>query len=117
MRKLVLAMFTSLDGYIAGSKGEFIPPTWSDDLERDWSGYALARAGHLLYGRVNFLLNKGFWEPAASDPSSPAASIAHAGTMNKLPKTVFSTTLTGHPGWNATVVRDDLPAVVARLKE
>jgi len=61
MRKLVLAMFTSLDGYVAGSKGEFIPPTWFDDLERDWSGYALARAGHLLYGRVNFLFNKGFW--------------------------------------------------------
>jgi len=49
--------------------------------------------------------------------SSPAASIAHAGTMNKLPKTVFSTTLPDDPGWNATVVRDDLPAVVARLKE
>jgi dihydrofolate reductase len=116
VRKLVLSMFMSLDGYIAGRNGEFIPPDWSDDLERHWSGYALARAGHLLYGRVNFLFNKGFWEPADGDPNSPAASIAYAGTMNRLPKTVFSKTLDGDPGWNGTLVRDDLPDAVARLK-
>jgi hypothetical protein len=31
----------------------------SDDLERHWSGYGLERARHLLYGRTNFLFNKG----------------------------------------------------------
>jgi dihydrofolate reductase len=117
MRKLVLSMFMSLDGYIAGPNGEFIPPEWSDDLERHWSGYALGRAGHLLYGRVNFLFNKAFWEPADTDPASPAAGIAYAGTMNRLPKTVFSTTLHGDPGWNGSVVNGDLAQAVARLKQ
>lgn len=117
MRKLVLAMFTSLDGYIAGPNDAFIPPQWSGDLERHWSGHALERAGHLLYGRVNFLFNKGFWEPADSDPTSPAAAIPHADAMNRLPKTVFSRSLAGDPGWNGTLVRDDLPGAVARLKE
>jgi dihydrofolate reductase len=117
MRKLVLSMFMSLDGYIAGPGGEFIGPEWSDDLERHWSGYALERAGHLLYGRVNFLFNKGFWEQAETDPTSPAAGIAYAGTMNRLPKTVFSTTLQGDPGWNGTVVRGDLDQAIARLKQ
>ena len=116
MAKLVLSMFTSLDGYIEGPGGEFVPPAWSDDLERHWAGYALARAGHLLYGRVNFLFNKGFWSAAETDPNSPAAGIPHAATMNRLPKTVVSTTLTGDPGWNATLVRDDLAGAVARLK-
>ena len=104
MAKLVLSMFTSLDGYIEGPGGEFMPPAWSDDLERHWSGYALDRAGHLLYGRTNFLFNKAFWSAAETDPDSPAAGIAYAGTMNRLPKTVFSRTLTGDPGWNATLV-------------
>jgi dihydrofolate reductase len=116
MAKLVLSMFTSLDGYIEGPGGEFVPPAWSDDLERHWSGYALARAGHLLYGRTNFLFNKSFWSAAETDPHSPAAGIAYAGTMNRLPKTVFSQTLAGDPGWNGTLVRDDVAGAVARLK-
>ena len=34
MAKLVLSMFVSLDGYIGGAGGAFVPPAWSDDLER-----------------------------------------------------------------------------------
>jgi dihydrofolate reductase len=116
MAELVLSMFVSLDGYIERPGGEFVPPAWSDDLERHWSGYALERAGHLLYGRKNFLFNKAFWSVADTDPHSPAAGIAYAGLMNRLPKTVFSTTLTGDPGWNATLVSGDLPGAIARLK-
>jgi dihydrofolate reductase len=114
--KLVLSMFMSLDGYIERPAGEFVPPLWSDDLERHWSGYALERAGHLLYGRTNFLFNKAFWSAAETDPASPAAGIAYAGTMNRLPKTVFSRTLAGDPGWNATLVGGDIAGAVARLK-
>jgi dihydrofolate reductase len=114
--KLILSMFTTLDGYIEAPGGRFVPPAWSDDLERHWSGYALERAGHLLYGRTNFLFNKAFWSAAETDPDSPAAGIPHAATMNRLPKTVVSTTLSGNPGWNATVVKDDLAGAVSRLK-
>jgi dihydrofolate reductase len=116
MAKLVLSMFTSLDSYIEGPNGMFVPPAWTDDLERHWSGYALERAGHLLYGRTNFLFNKGFWSAAETDPKSPAAGIAYAGTMNRLPKTVFSRTLASDPGWNATLVKDDIAAAIAKLK-
>jgi dihydrofolate reductase len=116
MAKLVLSMFLSLDGYIEAPGGEFVPPRWSDDLERHWSGYALERAGHLLYGRANFLFNKGFWSAAETDPQSPAAGISYAATLNRLPKTVFSRTLTGNPGWNATLVKEDLPGAVTKLK-
>jgi dihydrofolate reductase len=116
MAKLVLQMFMSIDGYIEGPGGEFVPPAWSGDLETHWSGYALERAGRLLYGRTSFLMNKAFWSAAETDRSSPAAGIPHAGTMNRLPKTVFSTTLRGDPGWNGTLVRDDMAGAVARLK-
>ncbi|HEX2113906.1 MAG TPA: dihydrofolate reductase family protein [Alphaproteobacteria bacterium] len=116
MTKLVLSMFMSLDGYIERPNGEFVPPAWSGDLERHWSGYALERAGHLLYGRTNFLFNKGFWSAAETDPSSPAAGISYASTMNRLPKTVFSRTLSGDPGWNGTLVKDDIAGAVAKLK-
>ena len=116
MRKLVLSMFMSLDGYVTGPRGEFIGPQWSDDLAQHWSGYALQRAGHLLYGRVNFLFNKGFWEPAATDPNSPAAGVPHAADMNRLPKTVVSRTLSGDPGWNGRLLEGDLGEAVGELK-
>ncbi|WP_372394896.1 dihydrofolate reductase family protein [Azospirillum sp. HJ39] len=117
MTKLVLSMFISLDGYIEGADGEFIPPVWTDDLEQHWSGYAMQHAGHLLYGRRNFLFNKEFWSAADTDPDSVAAGIAYSGTMNRLPKTVFSRTLSGDPGWNATLVKDDIAGAVAGLKD
>jgi dihydrofolate reductase len=116
MPKLVLSMFTSLDGYIEGPGGEFVPPPWSDDVEQHWSGYALERAAHLIYGRTNFLFNKGFWSAAETDPTSPAAGISYAGTMNRLPKTVFSTTLKGDAGWNGTIAQGDVANVIATLK-
>jgi dihydrofolate reductase len=36
--------------------------------------------------------------------------------MNRLPKTVFSRTLDGDPGWNATLVKADLAGSIGRLK-
>ncbi|WP_137177372.1 dihydrofolate reductase family protein [Roseomonas sp. AR75] len=116
MADLVLSIFTSLDGYFVKRGGVFAPPPWSEEVEREWSLAAMKRARHLLYGRVNFLFNKGFWEPAATDPTSVAAGIAYAGQMNALPKTVVSTTLQGDPGWNARLAGPDLAAEVAALK-
>lgn len=116
MAEMVLSMFISVDGYINGPNGEFVGPKWSSDLARHWSGCSLSRAAHLIYGRVNFQFNKSFWEPAATDPSSTAAAIPHAAIMNRLPKTVFSKTLQGDPGWNGTLAHGGPGAVVARLK-
>lgn len=115
MRKVVLSMFLSLDGYFAGPEGAFVPPDWSDDME-NWALEAMGQAGRFLYGRTNFVFNRDFWSAAKTDPQSPAAGVAYAPQMNAKPKTVFSTTLTGDPGWNGTIVRDDLPGAVAALK-
>lgn len=116
MADLVVTIFTSLDGYFTKPGGTFAPPPWSDEVERAWSLAALSRAKHLLYGRVNFLFNKGFWSPAETDPTSVAAGISYAAQMNALPKTVVSRTLTGDPGWNGRIAGPDLAAEVTRLK-
>lgn len=110
MAKLVLAMFTTLDGYIAGPNGEFTPPPWSREVSEAWAANNLSKAGHLIYGRVSFEFNKGFWTSPA------AAGQTESQTMNRLPKTVVSRTLSDDPGWNATVVNHDLAGAVGRLK-
>lgn len=110
MTRLVLAMFTSLDGYIAGPNGEFVQPPWSAEVAGAWSDHNLKNAGHLIYGRVNFEFNKGFWTSPA------AAGRPETETMNRLPKTVVSRTLAGDPGWKGVIVNGDLPGAVASLK-
>jgi dihydrofolate reductase len=110
MAKLVLAMFMSLDGYVAGQNGELIPPPWSTEVGKAWADHNLKNAGHLIYGRANFEFNKSHWTSPA------AAGQAETETMNRLPKSVVSRTLSGDPGWNAAIVNGDLPAAVAKLK-
>ncbi|HET6970342.1 MAG TPA: dihydrofolate reductase family protein [Phenylobacterium sp.] len=109
MRKLILSMFVSLDGYIEGPGGEFAPPPWSDQVAEQWSGWAMENGGHILYGRVNFEFNKGFWT------SPDAAGMPQAEDMNRLAKSVASRSLTGDLGWNGHAV-GDVAAEVARLK-
>ena len=111
MKNVVLAMFMSLDGYIAGPNGEFLPPPWSAEVGEAWAKHNLASAGHLIYGRANFDFNKNHW-------TSPAAAAqTETATINRLPKTVVSRTLSGDPGWNANLIRRDLAQAVNRLKE
>lgn len=64
-------------------------------------------AGSLLLGRVTWESLAGAW---------PGYQGAFADRMNALPKHVVSTTLRD-PGWNTvTVIRDDVPGRIARLK-
>jgi dihydrofolate reductase len=116
MADLVFTVFTSLDGYIEKPGGVFAPPPWSEEVEKAWSHAALSRAKHLIYGRVNFQFNKGFWSAAETDPTSVAAGIDYAPTMNALPKTVLSRTLAGDPGWNGRIAGPDIAAEIAALK-
>lgn len=116
MRKLVLSMFMSLDGSITGPDGAFVGPDWSDDLDQHWSGYALGRAGRLVFGRVNFEFMKGFWGAAETDPASAASGMTETPIMNRLPKSVASTTLSGEIGWNGTLIEGDLSKAVEALK-
>ena len=60
----------------------------------------------LLLGRVTYEAMQAFW---------PTAEGELADRLNELPKYVVSSTLTGPP-WNATVLGDDWPEEVARLR-
>lgn len=111
MKNLVLAMFLSLDGFIEGPNGTFVPPPFSPEVTKEWVDHNLREAKHLLYGRKNFEFNKSFWT------SSAATGQAHTDTMNRLPKTVVSRTLAGDPGWNATHAKGSLTETIAKLKE
>src|SRR5437016_2446332 len=100
MRKLVVAMFISLDGYIEGPNKQLVGPAWSADLGRYWINDNIERAGMTLYGRVCYEFMAAYW-------TSPAADPVEAARLTALPKLVFSTTLNSATWANTTIVRDD----------
>jgi len=103
--KLVESTFVTLDGVIE-SPQEWSPPYWDDEH----TGYAtelLEAADALLLGRRTYETFAQAW---------PSRSGDYADRINALPKYVASRTLED-ASWNASVVRDDVAASVADLKE
>jgi len=113
-RRCVLSMVLSVDGYINGPGGEFIPPAWSSDLDA-WTDEMPHRYDTLLYGRSAWVEMAAYWPRAEVDPATPAPARELARFMNSARKIVFSRTLTDARAWaNSEVADADVATVVER---
>ena len=108
MRRLVLKMEISIDGFAGARDGyvRWIDPSYDAGLTAYEVGL-LAGAGAHLMGRQAYLDMSAHW-PASEEP--------FAAPMNETPKVVFSRTLTEAPWGPVAVVSGDLAEEVARLK-
>jgi dihydrofolate reductase len=115
MRKIVFMLSVSLDGYFEGPNGEL---DWQlvDDELHEHLNEVLGSMGGFLSGRVTYELMAGFWPTADEDPTSTKPMVEFARIWREMPKIVYSTKL-DHADWNATLVRDVVPAEVLKLKE
>ena len=108
MRRVVLQMGVTLDGYVAGTGGEGdwgLPPEHPD--VRAWKVASLRQVGTHIMGRVTYEQMAEHWPNATGD---------YADFMNTLPKVVFSRTLPA-AGWaQTTIARGDLTEEIAALK-
>jgi dihydrofolate reductase len=113
-RKLIFSMSVSLDGYIAGPKGEidWSPP--DDELHRFHNERVRELGGHLCGRRLYETMV--YWETAEQDPSLGETERDFARIWQALPKVVFSNTLDEVKG-NTRLVRGDPAEEVRRLKE
>ena len=114
MGRIAVSQNTSLDGVMQSPGPTDVPfryRGWAVDFDegREGGRFALesAQAAEaLLLGRVTYEAMQAFW---------PTAEGELADRLNELPKYVVSSTLTD-PSWNATVLGDDWPDEVARLR-
>lgn len=113
MSDVVLTMFMSLDGYIAGPGGEFVGPDWSAEMQSAWSDKNVD-AAYFVYGRTNFDFNAGFWQGVEADETAPEEQREFARRMGRMPKLVVSHDQ-AEPGWNARVI-SDIPEEIAQAK-
>jgi dihydrofolate reductase len=114
VRKVVLMLSVSLDGYMEGPDRELDWQLVDDELHSHFNE-VLAKMGAFLGGRVTYELMAGFWPTADADPSSPRPIIEFARIWRDMPKIVYSRTLE-HADWNTTIVREVVPEEVRALK-
>ncbi|MCM0675801.1 dihydrofolate reductase family protein [Micromonospora phytophila] len=114
MRKIVVQMNVSLDGFFEGPGGDLGWHLVDDELHQHFNA-ELRVMGAFLNGRRSYELMAQFWPTADRDPSSSAPMVEFAGIWRDMPKIVYSRTL-DRADWNATVVRDVVPEEIRRLK-
>jgi dihydrofolate reductase len=114
MRKLILWMSVSLDGYIEGPNREL---DWHlvDEELHSYFNDVLGKVDAFLSGRVTYELMADFWPTADADPASTGPMVEFASIWRDTPKIVYSTTLED-ADWNTTIVRDVVPEEVFELK-
>ncbi|MHB9859383.1 dihydrofolate reductase family protein [Streptomyces sp. YIM S03343] len=116
MRKIVLTMSVSLDGYIEGPGHDISWHRVDEELHR-YINEDLRPMGAFLNGRVTHELMAAFWPTADADPELDPAMAEFAGIWREMPKYVYSRTLPEGPAeWNTTIVGDVVPEEVEALK-
>jgi dihydrofolate reductase len=114
MRKIILMMSVSLDGFIEGPDRELDWHLVDDELHAHFNEQ-LSAMGAFLSGRVTYELMAAFWPTADTDPSSTGPVIEFGRIWRNMPKIVFSRTLE-QAELNTTIVRDVVADEVMELK-
>jgi dihydrofolate reductase len=122
MRKIIVSEFLTLDGVMQGPgdpnedrSGGFDQGGWQlsyfDEVFGQHLTDAFAQTGAMLLGRRTYDIFAAYW------PKQPADDPL-AGTMNQMPKYIVSTSLSEPLEWqNSTLIKGDVPAEIAKLKE
>lgn len=107
MRKIISFMHLSLDGFVAGPKGEM---DWIkiDDEIFDHVGRRIGKGDTALYGRVTFQMMENYWPTAADKPEASKHDIEHSRWYKGSRKIVLSKTLKNPGSANTTIIGDNL---------
>jgi len=120
MRKVIISMVMSLDGFICGPDGELDWEVRDPETNAFVVAELLQTVDTMLLGRVLFEGFQMAWPAMGADPKSPKELVEFAHWIEDSPKIVFSKTL-DKVGWkNTTLVEvknnDDIVNVVKKLK-
>lgn len=118
MRKLVLFLHASLDGFVEGPNGAMDIGwiSYDGDLEK-YAKEVLSTADTVIWGRGTYQLMHGYWPSVPSNPSASQHERNHAEWIDKTAKIVFSTTLDKVEWNNSRLVKEDVQEEIKNLKQ
>jgi len=114
MRKLILQMHISLDGYVASTDSEPLNSKWDDGL-RTFSIDILKNVDCILHGRKTAEGFIPYWSEIANNPKDPENKLGKLFT--DIPKIVFSNTLKTSKWDNTTILSGDITEEIKKLKK
>ena len=116
MRKLVLFMHTSPDGFVGGPNGEMDWIDVSDEMF-EYAGHRTREADTALYGRVTCQIMESYWPTAADQPTATKHDIEHSKWYNSVAKVVVSRTMKGAKPANTRIVGEGVTAEITKVKQ
>ncbi|HLZ58995.1 MAG TPA: dihydrofolate reductase family protein [Ktedonosporobacter sp.] len=118
MRKLIVTMWITLDGFIAGPKGEM---DWVGAVYDEAMGkyeYDIVSASDtLVLGRTTYESFAGSWPHVPDSPNAGEGEKAYARKLNAMRKIVFSKSLESVDWNNSTLVKEIVPEEVMKWKQ
>jgi dihydrofolate reductase len=115
MRKIVLMMSVSLDGYFEGPERQIDWHQVDDELHQHVND-VLRTMSAFIDGRTTYQLMADYWPTADADPSTTGPTAEFAGIWRDMPKIVYSRTLPLQADWNTTVRREVDAEEITALK-
>jgi dihydrofolate reductase len=114
MRKLILIVHTSLDGFVAGENGEFdnFGPS-PENLEFVCS--LTEEADAALAGRVSYQMLDSYWPTAADNENATESEIKYSNWYKAAEKIVLSRTLPNDKH-NTTVISNNIGERIQEIK-
>jgi dihydrofolate reductase len=114
VRKIVLMLSVSLDGFFEGPDHDL---SWHlvDDEVHVHFNQVLGAMSAFLDGRITYEGMAEVWPTADSDPDSTGPMIEFSRIWRDMPKIVYSRTL-DRADWNTTVKREVVPEEIQELK-
>jgi dihydrofolate reductase len=116
MRKVILLMHVSLDGFTAGPNGEMDWILLEDEIFKDVTD-ELNTVDTSLYGRVTYQMMESYWPSVQADPASTEREIAHAHWVEHVHKIVFSKSLSNVEWNNTRLIKDNIAEEITKLKQ
>jgi dihydrofolate reductase len=118
MRKIILFLHSSLDGFVEGPKGErdIGWVTYNEELERHAKAI-LSTVDTVLWGRGTYQMMMDHWTSVPSNPESSENELEHAKWIEETSKVVFSKTLEKAEWKNSTLVKENMEEEIQNLKK
>ena len=116
MRQLTLVAQTSLDGFVAGLKGEFDNFIGGEE-NLEFVCSITDNADAALLGRISYELLNSDWPNAANKPDATKSMVKYSNWYNSATKIVVSKTLMPNGAGNTIIINDNFLPEITKIKQ
>jgi dihydrofolate reductase len=115
MKKIILVVHTSLDGFVAGPNGELdLFEPGEENLQ--FVSKLTESADTAMFGRVSYELLDRHWPNVKDNPHASKGEVAYSRWYNGARKVVISRTMAKQNIANTTVISDNLAGEITKLR-